>query len=218
LKVLTGICDGLYVVGINTGWIKGYDEAMATLSLNNYPIALVFRRGGKSMLMKAAGSVANGSKVFVKSVANQLGFKKESLLTTPVVRKLANTKTTVRKEYNEAVEKATKGSKGEPLVSGDVTKMSTRKWLPAECGPSEFDVSFDEGELGCRLEERVALTTDSVVTAVASDGQAAAKGLRIGCTVVGVSGELFLSHAHTIATLRHSKRPVLVRFKRPPGF
>jgi hypothetical protein len=161
--------------------------------------------------------VAEGSKVFVKTVADQLGYKKESLLRTPVARKLANNKTTVLKDHREAM-RMSKDSNADSLIRDDIAKMSTRKWLPAECGPSEFDVSFGEGELGCRLEERVALTTESVVSAVASDGQAAAKGVIVGCTVVGVSGELFLSHAHTIATLRHSKRPVVVRFKRPAGF
>ena len=40
-------------------------------------------------------------------------------------------------------------------------------------------------------------------------------GVREGCTVVGINGEEYLSHAHTVATLKHAKRPVTVRFRAP---
>ena len=78
----------------------------------------------------------------------------------------------------------------------------------------EFDVSFAEGEIGARFEERGGTNPVSVVVSVVENGQAATKGITIGCTVVGINGEKFLSHAHTISTLKHAKRPVTVRFRR----
>lgn len=53
----------------------------------------------------------------------------------------------------------------------------------------------------------------SVVTFIAPEGQAEAAGVTIGCTIIGVNGERFISHAHTVSTLRHAKRPVRVRFR-----
>lgn len=50
---------------------------------------------------------------------------------------------------------------------------------------------------------------------VPETGQAVARGVREGCTVVGINGEEYLSHAHTVATLKHAKRPVTVRFRAP---
>jgi predicted metalloprotease with PDZ domain len=55
----------------------------------------------------------------------------------------------------------------------------------------------------------------SVVTNVLSGGQAELAGVEVGCTVVGVNGERFISHAHTIATLQHGKRPIKMRLRFP---
>eukprot|EP00752_Nemacystus_decipiens_P006836 g6138.t1 len=104
-------------------------------------------------------------------------------------------------------------------VLPDMPTMSTKKALSdapgAEAG--EFDVTFVEGELGMRLEERGSFEASSVVVRVTEDGQAMYLGVREGCTVVGINGEKYLSHAHTVATLKHAKRPVQVRFRAPEG-
>ena len=74
-------------------------------------------------------------------------------------------------------------------------------------------LSNDQGDLGMRIQERGGLVPQSVVVGVEPEGQAAANGVSVGCTVVGVNGELFISHAHTVSTLKHAKRPVSVRFR-----
>jgi len=77
----------------------------------------------------------------------------------------------------------------------------------------EFDVQFDDGPLGMRIEERGANLAITVVTHCDRDGQAYEAGVRLGSVVIGINGHKFLSHAHTAATLRHAKRPVSVRFR-----
>ena len=74
-------------------------------------------------------------------------------------------------------------------------------------------MSFADGPLGMRLEERGGLVALSVVTHVADGGQARDAGVQLGCVVLGVNGERYLSHAHTTATLKHGKRPVMVRLR-----
>jgi predicted metalloprotease with PDZ domain len=54
-----------------------------------------------------------------------------------------------------------------------------------------------------------------VVTSVTPAGESHRLGLTVGCIVVGINGEKFISHAHTVASLKHSKRPFTVRFKKP---
>ncbi|CAM9589136.1 unnamed protein product, partial [Scytosiphon promiscuus] len=105
-------------------------------------------------------------------------------------------------------------------VSPDMPTMSTKKALSDDPGSEdgEFDVRFGEGELGMRLEERGSFKASSVVVKITEDaGQAMSLGIREGCTVVGINGEKYLSHAHTVATLKHAKRPVAVRFRAPEG-
>ena len=54
-----------------------------------------------------------------------------------------------------------------------------------------------------------------MITNIQKDGISHSLGLTLGCIVIGINGEKFISHAHTVATLKHSKRPITVRFKRP---
>lgn len=77
----------------------------------------------------------------------------------------------------------------------------------------EFDVEFQDGSLGMRIEERSGLVPITVVVSCEPRGQAHRAGVRIGCVVIGVNGEKYLSHAHTTATLRHHRRPLHVRFR-----
>eukprot|EP00904_Undaria_pinnatifida_P004192 jgi/Undpi1/13774/HiC_scaffold_9.g03425.m1 len=97
-------------------------------------------------------------------------------------------------------------------VPPDMAAMSTKKTLSDAPGEEEgeFDVNFGEGELGMRLEERGSFKASSVVVKITEDGQAMSLGIREGCTVVGINGEEYLSHAHTVATLKHAKRPAVV--------
>jgi C-terminal processing protease CtpA/Prc len=68
--------------------------------------------------------------------------------------------------------------------------------------------------LGFKLEERLGHRASSVVVEVADNSQAKYKGVRVGYVVVGINSDPFLSHAHAVATLKHVRRPVIVRFKK----
>lgn len=71
-------------------------------------------------------------------------------------------------------------------------------------------------ELGARFEELPkGFSSLSVVTSVTPGSESHRLGLSIGCVVVGINGEKHISHAHTITCLKHSKRPITVRFKKP---
>jgi predicted metalloprotease with PDZ domain len=76
-----------------------------------------------------------------------------------------------------------------------------------------FFLFFLQGELGFRLDEKPGISVVSVVTEVSDKGQAQQKGLKMGCILVGINRDPYLSHAHAVSTLKHSKRPVTVRFK-----
>lgn len=99
---------------------------------------------------------------------------------------------------------------------------STRKSLLREAGEDEFDVTFEDMALGLRLEEKAVYSEGeglkyvSMVVSVTDGGWADREGVEEGCVIVGVNGEKFLSHAHTVATLKHGRRPVTVRFQLPP--
>lgn len=68
--------------------------------------------------------------------------------------------------------------------------------------------------MGFRVQERLGAQIASVVTDVTDKGEAKSKGLTVGCVIIGINFEPYLSHAHTVATLKYVKRPVLIRFAR----
>lgn len=78
----------------------------------------------------------------------------------------------------------------------------------------QFDVRFDGDELGFRVEEKFGVSSTTVVTDVTEKGEARAKGVSIGCVIVGINYEAYLSHAHTVATLKYCKKPVVIRFQK----
>jgi predicted metalloprotease with PDZ domain len=100
---------------------------------------------------------------------------------------------------------------------------TTKQALGPPQDESEYDAVFREGGLGLRLEERNMVVGSqvkfvSVVTSVTSGGVAEGEGVEEGDVVVGINGERFLSHAHAVATLKHGRRPVTVRFRRPDEY
>ncbi len=66
--------------------------------------------------------------------------------------------------------------------------------------------------MGFGVQERIGAQIVSVVVDVADKGEAKSKGVSVGCVIVGINFEPYLSHAHTVATLKYAKRPVVVRF------
>ena len=119
--------------------------------------------------------------------------------------------------------------------------MSTKVDIGDLTERDEVDITFMPGPIGMRLDERGGLLPVSVVTNLVPNGQAALAGVEIGCIVMGINGERwatfravlsrpyisltspyaltnshlrrFISHAHTISTLKHGKRPIKMRFR-----
>lgn len=73
-------------------------------------------------------------------------------------------------------------------------------------------MSLSQEELGFRVQERMAVQIVSVVVDVTERGEAKGKGVSVGCVIAGINYEPYLSHAHTVATLKYAKRPVVIRF------
>ena len=150
----------------------------------------------------------------------QIGLNKDDsiLRSPPQYLRLSGRHAAARRELIAAVEgsQANEGSGIAGAMKQKGARMTTKRALDAQPGSHlDFDVVFtDLGEIGARLEERGGMTPVSVVVNVVENSQAAAKGVTIGCTVVGINGEKFLSHAHTVSTLKHARRPVTVRFRR----
>jgi len=69
-------------------------------------------------------------------------------------------------------------------------------------------------DLGFRLEERIGLETCTIVSSVQLQSPALEKGIKAGYVLKGINYERFISHAHSVATLKYIKRPVTIRFKR----
>lgn len=58
-----GVRAGDMLIGINTQWVRGYDEAMGIITTHGYPMPLVFRRGPRGPVTGTASAVIRGSKV-----------------------------------------------------------------------------------------------------------------------------------------------------------
>jgi hypothetical protein len=74
-----------------------------------------------------------------------------------------------------------------------------------------------QADTGFRIDEKIGHRSVSVVVEVADRGAAQLRGVRPGFVVVGINGERYISHAHCVATLKHAKRPLVVRFAVPSG-
>lgn len=71
-------------------------------------------------------------------------------------------------------------------------------------------------ELGITLKELRGSGSQSlsIVTAVQENSPAHNLGVPVDCIIVCINDEPYISHSHTIATLKHAKRPVKLRFRR----
>jgi C-terminal processing protease CtpA/Prc len=204
-----GVVLGDLLLGINGNNVRGYDDAMSILPNCDYPLSITFRRGMRHSLLNTGETIVQGSKLVATKTMELFGIKKEeSILQAKTEKKFSN------KHSMNGNPNASHSPEG---LSGN--KMTTKKMLEGNISSKdEFDVSFDEGELGARFEERDGIIPVSVVTNITEHGQAKIKGVKVGCIILGVNGEKFISHAHTVATLKHAKRPVIVRFKLPPKY
>ena len=205
--MLAGVRLGDAVVGLDHEPHALYDHVMARLLRLPRPLVVGFRKrmeglGSSPQPPEKSGAAApfsngggSGATPPAKAFAGGFG---NSLL---------------------ALKAAASAGAAGPVGGG--SGLTTKVPLQEVPGSNEFDAVFDEGALGMRLEERpVAVGTGglryvSEVVHVLPDGAAEGQGVREGCLVVGINGERFISHAHAVATLKHGRRPVHVRFRRP---
>ena len=212
--VLAGVRLGDAVVSLDHEALTLYDHVMARLPHLPRPLVVGFRRKmegiGSSPPPSASpthggggGATLTPAKAFAGGFGNSLHALKAA-------------------SVGLAAAAATAGAGPMGGGSGLTTKVALREAL----GTNEFDTTFEDGPLGMRLEEKaVALNAAgggggglkyvSVVVQVTDGGAAHRQGVGDGCLVLGVNGERFISHAHTVATLKHGRRPVQVRFRRP---
>eukprot|EP01036_Dinobryon_divergens_P022130 gene22130-30366_t len=187
-----GVQVGDMLIKVADSLVSDYDEVMEILPFCSYPLALIFRRGkNKKESLFSGEAVLRSSTLIATKLMDTIGLTKPptSLLTAPTVTRLSNSK------RNNTFD-------GSLYLSNSVTS------------DKEFDVTFDDVELGFRIDERIGVETVSVVTQVLPSSPAMEKGVRVGCILVGINYEKFISHAHSVATLKYVKRPVTVRFRR----
>ena len=53
----------------------------------------------------------------------------------------------------------------------------------------------------------------TVVSYVARRSESIRRGVAVGNIIVAVNSLDYISHAHTVATIKHGKRPITVRFR-----
>lgn len=207
--VLAGVRLGDAVVGLDHEPHALYDHIMARLPRLPRPLVVGFRKrmeGLGSSPPPPSTPFSNGgggltatppAKAFAGGFGNSLLALKTSASASPAA-----------------------GAGGGGPVGGG-SGLTTKVALQEVPGSNEFDAVFEEGALGMRLEERPVavgaggLRYVSEVVHVAPEGAAEGQGVREGCLVMGINGERFISHAHAVATLKHGRRPVHVRFRRP---
>jgi len=107
--------------------------------------------------------------------------------------------------------------------NGEVAKRIEGSWtsnvkkLGKLQDEEEYEVTFQAGVVGMRIEESVVGGKDgSVVTNVTKGGQAEKSGVLVGSAVCGLFNQHYISHAHCVATLQHGRRPMIVRLRKPP--
>ncbi|KAJ8599166.1 hypothetical protein CTAYLR_008566 [Chrysophaeum taylorii] len=187
-----GVAVGDVVVALGSRETPTYDVVVATLPLLPRPLVIKFKKRDGPPAARSAPSRAAFPLRNTK--------KNPPLAATPPVAAAAGG---FGASFRESITV--------PDVPRDPT--STKHSLGEFQDDCEFDATFDDGPLGMRIEERSGLVPITVVTHVDDTGQAYEAGVRVGCVVIGLNGERYLSHAHTTATLRHAKRPVHVRLR-----
>lgn len=75
---------------------------------------------------------------------------------------------------------------------------------------------FYQYELGITLIELAGSHNHcvSLVSEVHDNTSAHRQGVPVDCIIVCINDEPYISHSHTISTLKHAKRPVKLRFRR----
>jgi hypothetical protein len=220
-----GIMVGDTIISVADVKVNSYHEAMATIDKSTYPLTLILERGAVHALLHQTGNaVLKGSTIITSTIRDELGLAKKSILDVPASERLAN----------RSSEKAKEGIISSKDNRSTAFRKPSKRTLPIDpANEKEYDVTFTEvgsrltsysktislmvlmqGELGLRLEEQfVGAAAVSVVVQVSANSQAHVKGVHMNSFVVGMNGEYFISHAHTIACLKHT-RPIRVRFAR----
>ena len=225
--VLGGVRLGDAVVSLDHQQLILYDLIMARFPFLPRPLVVGFRKkmeglgneggrkGGREGGFMEGGKAAGvGSGEGGKAFAGGFGKSMQVLQ--------RGTNATLARSSSSSSSSSSGGSSSSssrPVGGG--CGLTTKICLREQPGTGEFDTCFAEGPLGMRLEERTVTSMEGglkyvcQVLQVTPGGGAEKEGVVDGCVVVGVNGERFISHAHTVATLRHGKRPVIVRFRMP---
>lgn len=193
----TGVAIGDIVVGLGNRQTPTYDVVIATLPLLPKPLVVKFARPHQPTKLEP-NAVSKPPHLEPDRPVFKSTKSKVALSTVPPVA-------TGSGGYGNSFRRH-----AEILTVPD---PNARRSLGAYEDDREFDVEFSDGPLGMRIEERSGLVPITVVTHCDHDGQAFKHGVRLGCVVIGLNGEKYLSHAHTTSTLKFAKRPVRVRFR-----
>lgn len=201
-----GVSLGDVVIGLNGHWMQGYDEVMAVIGKKGFPLDVVFRRGLMEELYSRKAGVMVETKLLAEKMLSQLGLRAKS-------KGILQEKTPVRLSAWKA-SSPDDAQQEKRRDRGAAAPMTTKVSLDKPSDRYEFDISFGEGDLGMRMEERGGLVPVSVVVSVTDGGQASGRGVSVGCTLIGINGERYISHAHAVSTLKHAQRPLIVRFRK----
>ena len=197
------------VVSLNNRDAFTYDVVVQTLPLLEKPIVAGLRREGRKQRFTTTTHheppVAKSANLFSARPPKPLGAQRSSS---------NNAAGHFGARLNGKEHFYQDDDESDDDIFASLPRAGTKKVLaPKLADKKEFDVVFDDGPLGMRIEERIGLVALTVVTHVDPKGQAKKKGVTVGCTVQGLNGEKYLSHAHTAATLRHARRPIAARLR-----
>eukprot|EP00635_Sarcinochrysidales_sp_CCMP3193_P014145 CAMPEP_0118889448 /NCGR_PEP_ID=MMETSP1166-20130328/371_1 /TAXON_ID=1104430 /ORGANISM="Chrysoreinhardia sp, Strain CCMP3193" /LENGTH=565 /DNA_ID=CAMNT_0006828039 /DNA_START=115 /DNA_END=1812 /DNA_ORIENTATION=- len=203
------------VTTLNSRDAPTYDNVVDTLPFLEKPIVVGLRRNKKQREDRRCpeGDNGDGATTSAASMSSVLGLRpKRALASRPPSGHYSAGNLGARLKSTGNLGLASATDDDDDVFPGGL--VGTKKLLdPDLTDDREFDVRFDDGPLGMRIEERLGLVPVTVVTHVDPKGQAFTRGVRVGCTVQGLNGERYLSHAHTAATLRHGKRPIDARLR-----
>ena len=111
------------------------------------------------------------------------------------------------------VEVGAEVARASPSCAQLLTHTRTRICATPVAFYSPFTPVFFLSNLCMRVRLRASLSAPPLI--LGADPRPPTLGGQVGCTVVGINGERFLNHAHTVSTITHGKRPLKLRMRFP---
>eukprot|EP01038_Epipyxis_sp_PR26KG_P007903 gene7903-10728_t len=198
-----GVSVGDILTRIDDFPVFDYNEAMRILPTIQYPMKLYFKRKacdvvGTAVFISSGDAIIKNTQDIATKLLDTIGLSKSSIL---------QSSTTSSTRYS------TKLDANNNAIPSSAAILSSRL-LNDTPETDEIDVIINETDLGFRIDERIGFTSVSVVTEVIPNSSAKNQGLQVGHIIIGINREKFISHAHSSTTLKHIKRPVVIRFKK----